>query len=189
MPMDVVTAGVDAISHAPLLAMAMDSTHRQAAMRTPVGVPLAINDAGLDAVLGEMVRRHTVFEPTLLVYGDNAARYRLGGAVTRLAHQRGVTIIAGTDTLGDADSDSLTLPNLHRELELLVSLGGLSASQALESATRDAAAVLGAQSSRGTIEAGKLADIVVLRSDPLVDIRNTRSVELVIKRGRVYRRN
>ena len=100
-----------------------------------------------------------------------------------------MTIIAGTDTLGDADLDSLTLPNLHRELELLVSLGGLSTSQALESATRDAAAVLGAQSSRGTIAAGKLADIVVLRSDPLVDIRNTRSVELVIKRGRVYRRD
>ena len=86
MPMDVVTAGVDAISHAPLLAMAMDSTHRQAALRTPAGVPLAIKDAGLDAVLGEMVRRRTVFEPTLLVYGDNAARSRLGGAVTRLAH-------------------------------------------------------------------------------------------------------
>ena len=85
-----------------------------------------------------------------------------------------------------ADADSLTLPNLHRELELLVTLAGLSPAEALESATRDAAVVLGAQSLRGTIEVGKLADLVVLRSDPLRDIRNTRSVQLVMKRGRVY---
>ena len=58
--------------------------------------------------------------------------------------------------------------------------------ESLESATRDAAAVLGAPSIRGTIEAGKLADLVVLRSDPLRDIRNTRAIQLVVKRGRVY---
>jgi imidazolonepropionase-like amidohydrolase len=97
-----------------------------------------------------------------------------------------VTIIAGTDTLGGADSDAPALPNLHRELELLVTLAGLTPAEALESATRHAAVALGAQDTRGTIEAGKLADLVVLRSDPLLDIRNTRSIELVIKRGRVY---
>ena len=96
-------------------------------------------------------------------------------------------MIAGTDTLGSADADSVTLPNLHRELELLVTLAGLSPAEALESATRDAAVVLGAQGLRGTIEVGKLADLVVLRSDPLLDIRNTRSIQLVMKRGRVSR--
>jgi len=64
----------------------------------------------------------------------------------------------------------------------------LSPAEALESATRDAAAALGAQGIRGTIEVGKLADLVVLRSDPLRDIRNTRSIQLVMKRGWVYRR-
>jgi len=96
-----------------------------------------------------------------------------------------VTIVAGTDTLGAAGSDSLTLPNLHRELELLVTLAGLSPADALESATRDAAVVLGAQRIRGTIEVGKLADVVVLRDNPLLDIRHTRSIQLVMKRGRV----
>jgi imidazolonepropionase-like amidohydrolase len=189
MPMEVVTAGTDAISHAPLLARAMDSTHFRAALHTPAGTPLVIADSGLDAVLREMVRRHTVFEPTLFIFqAEMPSMAPLGAAVTRRAHELGVTIIAGTDTLGDADADGLTLPNLHRELELLVSVGGLSPAEALESATRNAAAVVGAQSSIGTIEPGKLADIVVLRSDPLVDIRNTRTIQLVIKRGRVYRR-
>jgi imidazolonepropionase-like amidohydrolase len=48
--------------------------------------------------------------------------------------------------------------------------------------------VLGAQRARGTVEVGKLADLVVLRDDPLRDIRNTRSIELVVKRGRVVRK-
>ena len=91
-----------------------------------------------------MARRHTVFEPTLLIFADRPPALRLAGAIARLAHARGVTMIAGTDTLGAADAGSL--PNLHRELELLVTLAGLSPAEALESATRDAAAVLGADS-------------------------------------------
>jgi imidazolonepropionase-like amidohydrolase len=158
-------------------------------MHARPGEPVNLDDPGLDAVLQEMVRRHVVFEPTLLVYADDSARFRLGGAVARKAHQLGVTIIAGTDTLGDADAQGRTLPNLHRELALLVSMAGLSPSEALMSATRDAAKVLGADEVRGTIAAGKLADLVVLLADPLLDIRNTRSIELVIKRGRVFARH
>jgi imidazolonepropionase-like amidohydrolase len=189
MPMDVVTAGADAISHAPLLARAMDSTDYRAALHAPASARLDIRNAKLDAVLREMIRRHTVFEPTLFIFqAEEPSVSPLGAAVTRRAHELGVTIIAGTDTLGDADSDQLTLPYLHNELALLVSVGGLNTAEALASATRNAAAVVGAESSIGTIEPGKLADIVVLRSDPLRDIRNTRSIELVIKRGRVYRR-
>jgi imidazolonepropionase-like amidohydrolase len=187
-PIDVVEAGVDAVSHANLVAQAMDSARRATALHTPANEPLDIEDAGLDTLFSTMARRHTIFEPTLLIFADSPPLLRLAGAIAREAHRRGVTIIAGTDTLGAAGSDSPTLPNLHRELELLVTLAGLSPAEALESATRDAAAALGAQGMRGTIEVGKLADMVVLRSDPLLDIRNTRSIQLVMKRGRVYRK-
>jgi len=187
-PIEVVEAGVDAVSHANLVALAMDSARRATALHAPANDPLDLEDAGLDTLFSAMVRRHTIFEPTLLIFADSLPRLRLAGAIAREAHRRGVTIIAGTDTLGAAGSGSLTLPNLHRELELLVTLAGLSPAEALESATRDAAVVLGAQSIRGTIEVGKLADLVVLRSDPLLDIRNTRSIQLVMKRGRVYRK-
>jgi imidazolonepropionase-like amidohydrolase len=186
-PIEVVDAGVDAISHASLVAVAMDSARRATALHAPANEPLDLEDAGLDNLFSTMVRRHTIFEPTLLVFADSPPVLRLAGAIARTAHRRGVTIIAGTDTLGAVASDSLILPNLHRELELLVTLAGLSPAEALESATRDAAVVLGAQRIRGTIEVGKLADLVVLRSDPLLDIRNTRSIQLVMKRGRVYR--
>ncbi len=185
LPIEVVEAGVDAVSHASLLSLAMDSTRRTTALTAPADASLDIKDAGLDTLFAAMVRRHTVLEPTLLVFEDTPPMLRLAGAISRAAHRRGVTIIAGTDTLGSGDTDSLSLPNLHRELELLVTLAGLSPAQALESATRDAAFALGAQRVRGTVEAGKLADVVVLRDDPLLDIRSTRSIELVVKRGRV----
>jgi imidazolonepropionase-like amidohydrolase len=185
-PIEVVEAGVDAVSHASLVALAMDSARRETALHAPASQPLDLDDAGLDTLFATMVRRHVIFEPTLLVFADRPPVLRLAGAVAKAAHGRGVTMIAGTDTLGAVGSDSVTLPNLHRELELLVTLAGLSPAEALESATRDAALALGAQRIRGTIEVGKLADLVVLRSDPLRDIRNTRAIQLVLKRGRVY---
>ncbi len=187
-PLEVVQAGVDAISHANLVSLAMDSARRVRDLQAKPDQPLDLDDAGLDGLFREMLRLHTAFEPTLLVFEGNPQLERFAGAITARAHQRGVTIIAGTDTLADADTDSLTLPNLHRELELLVRLGGLSPAEALRSATRDAAAVLGALDSRGTVEPGKLADLVILGADPLADIRNTRSVELVVKHGHLYRR-
>lgn len=187
-PIEVVNAGVDVISHANLVARALDSTRRANDMKAGPNDSLDLNDPGLDSVFTAILAHHTIFEPTLLVFQDAPALQRLGGAITRKAHERGITIVAGTDTLGGADDDKLTLPNLHAELELLVKLGGLTPAEALLSATRDAAVVLGAGQDRGTIEAGKLADLVVLSANPLTDIRNTRSVVMVLKRGKMYRR-
>ncbi len=93
----------------------------------------------------------------------------------------GGRIVAGTDA-----TNQMLVPgwSLHTELELLVN-AGLTAEDALETATRNTAQLLGADS-LGIIAPGKLADLVVLRSNPLTDIRNTRSVERVMVRGQLY---
>jgi imidazolonepropionase-like amidohydrolase len=70
----------------------------------------------------------------------------------------------------------------HRELELLVR-AGLTPLQALTSATAVAAAKVGAEDRLGTVQPGKEADLVVLGASPIEDIRNTRRVEMVVKRG------
>ncbi|MGD0303014.1 MAG: amidohydrolase family protein [Bryobacteraceae bacterium] len=87
----------------------------------------------------------------------------------------GVVILAGTD--GGKPGESL-----HDELELLVA-AGLTPAQALRSATLEPARYLDALS-LGTVEEGKTADLVILDTDPLADIRNTRKIAAVILGGK-----
>jgi imidazolonepropionase-like amidohydrolase len=90
----------------------------------------------------------------------------------------GGRIAAGTDA-----ANQLLVPGYseHREMELLVR-AGLSPGEALRAATRNGAALLGADS-LGLLAPGKVADLVVLSKDPLVDIRNTRTIEAIMSRG------
>ena len=96
----------------------------------------------------------------------------------------GVGVLAGTDT-----PNPYVYPGfaLHDELELLVS-AGLTPMEALETATRNPARFLGMSDSIGTIEKGKAADLVLLDSDPLIDIRNTRKIDAVFVPEKMFDR-
>ena len=95
------------------------------------------------------------------------------------AHAAGVRLAVGTDAGMTAVFHGLAV---HRELELFVR-AGLTPSEALRAATAVAAEKVGAAARLGTIEVGKEADLLLLRADPLIDIRNTRAIDLVVKRG------
>jgi imidazolonepropionase-like amidohydrolase len=97
----------------------------------------------------------------------------------------GVPILAGTDSAAP-----YVIPgfSLHDELALLVK-AGLSPMQALQAATKNPADFLGKSDSQGTIEAGKNADLLLLDSDPLADIRNTRRIRAVILGGQLLDRS
>jgi hypothetical protein len=73
----------------------------------------------------------------------------------------------------------------HWELEALAA-GGMTPGEVLHAATIGSAEVIARRSSLGSLEPGKLADLIVLDKNPLEDIRNTRSIELVMKNGRLY---
>jgi cytosine/adenosine deaminase-related metal-dependent hydrolase len=64
--------------------------------------------------------------------------------------------------------------------------GGMTHLQALRSATLNGAAYLGMDKEIGSIEAGKLADLLVLDKNPLQDIRNTESIRYTMVNGRLY---
>ncbi len=94
----------------------------------------------------------------------------------------GVTIAAGTDA---GNIGTLHGPAIFREFELMEK-AGLSPMEILTSATINGARVMGRAGELGTIEESKLADMVLLNSDPLIDIRNTADIHLIVKGGEVY---
>jgi imidazolonepropionase-like amidohydrolase len=96
-------------------------------------------------------------------------------------YRAGVPMLTGTDAL---DGDVIPGVSLHQELELMVE-AGLSPMEALQTATRNAAQYFGAIKSRGTIEVGKLADLVLLDADPLQNISHTQKIHAVILQGRL----
>ena len=98
----------------------------------------------------------------------------------RLINDGGGVIVAGTD--------QTTGPALHRELELMAD-AGIPASDIIRIATFNGAVFLGKQAELGSIEVGKIADMVLLAADPTKDIRNTKQIVQVIKAGNIVDRS
>ena len=93
----------------------------------------------------------------------------------------GIPVSAGTDA---GNIGTLHGPSIHRELELMVE-AGLTPEQALTAVTRNAALVFGEQPRIGTLEPGKLADLLVLDADPLADVAHLQRLRYVVKGGAV----
>ena len=94
--------------------------------------------------------------------------------------------LGGEITVG-SDAQHRVVPGLsyHQEMEMLIENAGMTPMQALVSATRNPARVFHKEKDLGTVETGKLADLILVRGDPLADIRNLRNIATVMKDGKV----
>ena len=99
-------------------------------------------------------------------------------------YRAGVRLLAGTDT-----PSPYTIPgfSLHEELQLLVK-AGMPPIDALRTATINPALFLGKEKEWGTVEKGKVADLVLLDANPLQDIGNTKKIYAVVVGGRLLQR-
>ena len=124
------------------------------------------------------------YAPSLKANPANAANRRLSyetnQRLVREMHRSGVKMLAGTDTRFFGS-------DLHAELAEFVK-AGLTPMEALQPATKNAAEYLGALQSMGTVEKGKLADLVLLNASPLDAISNTSKINAVVVDGRLLDR-
>jgi imidazolonepropionase-like amidohydrolase len=117
----------------------------------------------------------------LAEYQRDAAQ---GPTTVRQMRQAGVRFLAGSD-----GPDPMVVPgfSLHRELELLVD-SGFTPLQALQAATLNPSQFLGIGDKYGTVEKGRIADLVLLDANPLTDIRNTTKIAGVMVEGKYHAR-
>jgi imidazolonepropionase-like amidohydrolase len=199
-PIEVVRAGVDVVSHLCWLvwqdADLDPSTSVPYIHQRPPADPRPDFDPALveadspemSALFAEMARRGTVLDATYSAYrGPEGGRCApsLMTALASAAHGAGIPLSTGTDWFTEDDDP---FPSVTVEIERLVQAGILTPAEAITAATLNGARATGLERTHGTIEAGKVADLVVLRDDPLEDIGAIRSVVTVYKRGRAYPR-
>jgi imidazolonepropionase-like amidohydrolase len=142
---------------------AMNPVYAEVANRMPVQIRRGFMIGGLPVPDGMDGR-----------YQDSAAALL---KMLKLLYDSGVPIVAGTDDLAGVV--------LHRELEYYVA-AGIPAPKVLQIATLGGARVMKHDDERGSIAAGKLADLILVDGDPTVKISDIRRVVTVIKDGNVY---
>ncbi|HYM60750.1 MAG TPA: amidohydrolase family protein [Thermoanaerobaculia bacterium] len=164
-----IQAGVDSIEHGSFL---KPETLQLMAQK---GVYLVPTLLATDWIMGKI----NTFPPTIASKARAAADAR--SEMFRTALKTGVKIAFGTDSAVSPHGINA------REFSIMTSLG-MTPAAALRAATSVDAHLLGIADRLGTLEKGKLADIIAVRGNPLVDIKSTEHVVFVMKDGSVVKR-
>jgi imidazolonepropionase-like amidohydrolase len=193
--LEVINAGVNSISHAAMVS-GWNSRNIPPECLVPglsnyfwdsLFIQLPVAD-----LIKAMQENKTILDATVLTFKEAGtdtsipgkrrlawfAMYQIGKRFTMLAREKGVIICSGTD-LDDKKF-------VQREMKLLVKECSFTPMEALISATKNGALVIGIDNTTGTIQKGKIANLVLLSANPTVDIDNIDKVELVIKNGRIF---
>lgn len=201
-PGEVIGAGVESISHVTSLAYEAAagqlSTYKD---KPPIDYDRFAggDDPLLESLFAQMRSRGTILDATASMWSspweaptdpDGQARAKanaaLSASLTAQAYRAGIAISTGTDYETGPEHP---FPALHDELAFLAEQCDIPAEQVIRSATLVGARSIGAEATMGTIEAGKLANFVVLAEDPVADLANLSSITFVVKRGRRYDRS
>lgn len=185
-------AGFRSIEHmaafVPSCAANPDDLRRRDRNAPTPTTPIAINRAKCEEAARHVAKNGTWFTPTIGEPGRGDARTRAFNlAVLQIAFKSGVRLLAGTDGpgagywRGDYSGVNRTVQD---EMAGMVE-AGLTPLEALQTATVNPAAVFNMTDQLGSVDAGKLADLLLLDADPLMDIANTKRITAVVVSGRL----
>ncbi|MFD2556331.1 amidohydrolase family protein [Sphingobacterium tabacisoli] len=182
-PSDAVSLSVNSISHAADVIFEQipsDSLNISYAWeRVYEGIKVDPNI--LNPLFTQMKENKVFFDPTVFHATNNKLDYSL--EILKLAHGAGVKIVAGTDWIYPENSDMVPLYN---EVSLYQDRAGMTPLEVLESLTYNAAQVTGLHD-RGYLKKGLRADILILDSDPLKNLRSLFEPEKVIQAGHIVK--
>jgi len=193
--LEVINAGVNSISHAAMVS----NWHSR-------NIPANLLKPGLDdffwdsvfntlpvkQLIQAMQAHNTLLDATILTFKEAAAEpssgstrryawtamYEIGKRFTMLALKNNIPVSAGTDV----DENKF----VQREIKMLVNACHFTPMEALISSTRNGAMAIGIEKTTGTLEAQKIANLIVLSANPAENIENLDKVVLVIKNGKLY---
>ena len=198
---DAIRLGLDGIEHVTSFGVALaprreGETYRQAVLadnaarregRYRMWAGLEFTTPQARALLRLVGERRTFVDPTLAVFErrdePGAAGFRNMVAFVKVLHDAGARIVVGSHTAVPFAERGRAY---FRETELLVD-AGMSPMEVIRAATLSGAEFLSRQAELGTLEAGKLADLIVIAGDPTRDIRALRAVRRVMVGGRWLR--
>jgi len=203
-PMDAIEAGLDGIEHITSLGLALTPAiqgekYRQAVLkdnearqlgRYEMWASVDLNGTAAKRLLQFLVVHKTFIDPNLAVFerrpGDSGEKMEVQAQgwekmkeFTGMIHRAGGRVVVGSHSQVPHAEFGFAY---QRELELLVE-AGLTPLEALVAATKVGAEFLGRSKDLGTLEAGKLADVIAIDGNPLENISATRNVSLVIVNG------
>ena len=148
-----------------------------------------LNSTKINEMINALVKNKVPVDPTLSIYEamlkDDPQNQHLWSKVlqlTKILYDHGVTIMSGTDIPNFGLIPGISL---HHELELLVK-AGINPLNVINIATSNGAEALGILYDVGTIEAGKQADMIILNTNPIRNIRNIGAIEGVIEDGQFF---
>ena len=154
---------------------------------------LDLDSTKINEMINALVENSVPVDPTLSIYESmlkddeygfsdpqNQLRWAKVLQLTKIMHDKGVQILSGSDI---PNFGLIPGASLHNELELLTE-AGIKPLEVVAIATNNGAEALGIDTRVGTIESGKEADVIILTSNPIENISNTKEIEAVIIDGR-----
>lgn len=195
-PMEVCRLGMDGIEHVGSIAEALISVTPEYGEERGRALEYLLS-ADAEPLYRCLAERRVAVTPTLVIYPAIASRHAGSGemppefrafidamqGITYRLYAAGVPLLVGTDTTDLDTFDSAPGASFHDELAMLQD-AGVPAASVLVMATGDAARWLGVDDVTGTIEVGRVADLLLVGADPGNDIRNLRAIRAVFRQGR-----